>query len=389
MNPTIELEYIRDYVKRALSSESLETPDVGRANGYYEALLGMYLAHQSGGVPGAKFAWGTLKKMRPELAIVENSSLLIHANQLKDLPTPQHISSKYPLYEGGFNVLVGPSATGKSFIALDIASNVALTSSAIYIAGEGLNGYAARWEAWKAHNGIATANLHFYKEALQVMDDAQLVQFVNQIRSHNPALVIIDTMARSAIGLDENSSKDVGLFIQRVDHIRFEFGCSTLVVHHTGKSGSMRGSSALYGAADAVLAVNKTEGVIKITNNADSEGKNKYGADNWSMHFRLLPVEANGYEGAVLVETEQIIDDPSVEGNTLSDSQTQILEILDTYKSATAKTIVESCDITKSTVYRNLKKLVKANCVRFDNEIYYITKAGIDALIGVDYGHLA
>ncbi|MEO1289077.1 MAG: AAA family ATPase [Chloroflexota bacterium] len=377
----IEQNYTQDYIKRALEEHQIEPPDNALANGTYEALIGLYLAHQNGGVAGAKTAWETLKKLRPELGIFGESDFLIHANKLRELPSPVHMTTKYPLYEGGFNVLFGPSGAGKSFIALDIASNIACNSPVIYIAGEGLHGYAARWEAWKVHNSIQTAELYFYKEALQVLDDADLLRFVNIIRAKQPSLVIIDTMARSAVGMDENSSKEVGVFIQRVDHIRFELGCSTLVVHHTGKSGHMRGSSSLYGAADSVISVSKNDGVIKLTNNSDFEGKNKYGPEDWNLFYRLLPVEADGYEGAVLVETEQIIDDLSIEGNELSDSQEEILHIINDYNDGTtAVTIVRTSDIPQTSVYRNLKKLIKADYITHDGKLYLITDEGKRAL---------
>lgn len=377
-----QYSYTQEYIKRALEQDTLEEPDKGKANGTYEALYGLFMAHQRSGVTGANSAWETLKKMRPELAMfyVDNN-LLIHANKLRELPNPKHITSKYPLYEGGFNVLFGPSGAGKSFVALDIASNIAQESPVIYIAGEGLHGYAARWEAWKLHHAIPTAQLYFYTEALQVLDDAELVRFVNTIRSYEPALVIIDTMARSAVGMDENSSKEVGVFIQRVDHIRFELGCSTLVVHHTGKSGQMRGSSSLYGAADAVISVSKNDGVIKLTNNSDFEGKNKYGKEDWNKFFRLLSVDANGFEGAVLVETEQIIDDLEMDGNELSDVQAQILQVINDYANGTtAVTIVRTTEISQSTVYRNIKKLMKSEYIKFDGKLYHITDTGKDAL---------
>lgn len=373
--------YTQNYIKRALESQQLEPPEKSLANGTFEALIGLYLAHQNSGVSGANEAWKTLKKMRPDLAMFDASDFLIHANKLRELPNPVHITSKYPLYEGGFNVLFGPSGAGKSFIALDIASNIACNSPVIYIAGEGLHGYAARWEAWKAHNNIPTAELYFYKEALQVLDDTELLRFVEIIRSYDPSLVIIDTMARSAVGMDENSSKEVGLFIQRVDHIRFELGCSTLVVHHTGKSGHMRGSSSLYGAADSVISVSKNDGVIKLTNNSDFEGKNKYGPEDWNLFYRLLPVEVDGYEGAVLVETQEIIDDPSVEGNELSDVQEQILHIINDYQTSIgANTVIRTSQIPQATVYRNLKTLVKSQYLKYENNLYEITESGLNAL---------
>jgi hypothetical protein len=65
--------------------------------------------------------------------------------------------------------------------------------------------------------------------------------------SEPPRLLVVDTMARSMVGGDENAVQDVGEFIAAVDGL-----CpARFVVHHTGHEASReRGSSALSGAAD-------------------------------------------------------------------------------------------------------------------------------------------
>lgn len=381
----IVVDYPQDYIKRALESHELEAPDKSKANGTYEALIGLHLAHQTNGVEGAKSAWETLKKMRPDLAMLENR-LVIHADGLDELPEPKHLDTDYPIYEGAFNMIYGPSGSGKSFVALDLASKIAVNDPVMYIAGEGLFGYNARWKAWKHHHGIATAKLYFFMEALQIMDDMQLMNFIKTMGTYQPSLIIVDTFATSAVGLDENSAKDVGVFIHRVKHIGKELDCSTLVVHHTNKEGGMRGSNALYSAADAVIATTQNDGVIKLTNSYDQGGKNKYGATDWNKFYRLLPVKGDDYEGAVLVETEQIIDDLSVEGNELSDTQYQILETIQTYDSGVnALTVARTTEIPQATVYRNLKILLKSDYISYKEPNYIITASGEKAL-GVSNG---
>jgi RecA-family ATPase len=46
---------------------------------------------------------------------------------------------------------------------------------------------------------------------------------------------VIDTLARSMAGGDENAAKGVGEFIAAIDRLRGDH--AALVVHHTGKDG--------------------------------------------------------------------------------------------------------------------------------------------------------
>lgn len=74
------------------------------------------------------------------------------------------------------------------------------------------------------------------------------------------SLVVIDTLARATAGADENSVKDMGRAVAASDAIREQSGASVLLVHHTGKDGlNYRGSSAIEGAADAMLHMAKTD----------------------------------------------------------------------------------------------------------------------------------
>jgi hypothetical protein len=70
-----------------------------------------------------------------------------------------------------------------------------------------------------------------------------------------PVLLVVDTMARTMVGGDENAARDVGRFIQSVDA---QDVTARLVVHHTGKDGLFeRGSNALRGAADLMVRLER------------------------------------------------------------------------------------------------------------------------------------
>ena len=73
-----------------------------------------------------------------------------------------------------------------------------------------------------------------------------------------PALIVVDTLARSFVGGEENSAKDAGQFIEACGRLQEATGAAVLLLHHVAKAtGTMRGSTAFHGAMDVVLETRK------------------------------------------------------------------------------------------------------------------------------------
>jgi hypothetical protein len=102
-------------------------------------------------------------------------------------------------------------------------------------------------------------------------------------------MVVIDTLARTFGDGDENLAADMGAFVVGVDAIREETGAHCLIVHHGARTGTnSRGSSALDGAADTIIKVERGEqGAPHVATVAAS----KDDADGTAMHFTLRVVE--------------------------------------------------------------------------------------------------
>jgi len=101
-----------------------------------------------------------------------------------------------------------------------------------------------------------------------------------------PSLVVFDTFARCFLGGEENSSSDVGLAIDSIDQLKQAIACCVLVVHHTNKAGEQeRGSVALRGGADTMLALKEVDGQLSL-----SCDKQKDGRKPESIAVRLEPV---------------------------------------------------------------------------------------------------
>lgn len=90
-------------------------------------------------------------------------------------------------------------------------------------------------------------------------------RLVEEVRAD---LLILDPLARFYSG-DENSAREVGRLIGGLDELIQGLGVAVLLVHHTAKPSAtdpregglrLRGSSALFGAADTVMVLDKAEG---------------------------------------------------------------------------------------------------------------------------------
>jgi len=186
-------------------------------------------------------------------------------DDLRNLPRPEPLIHN-TLDRGTLALLAGPPASYKTFVALDWACSVASGASwsgrkaqegrVVYVAAEGAFGLDSRIEAWEEHNQrqVASDRLLVVPEAVQIANRAALEELRAIVVEEPTLLVVIDTLARSAVGLDENAAKDMGLAIDAATGLLNTTDRGVvLLVHHTGKDGTtVRGSSALEGAMDTV-----------------------------------------------------------------------------------------------------------------------------------------
>lgn len=309
--------------------------------------------------------------------MAESETKFINANRLKEITTPEYILTNFPIYHRAMNALVGASGGGKSFVSLMISAELAVnikTGSVGYLAAEGLSGYSGRWEAWKKHHKQDSDRLIFYPEPVNMMNKESMQDFIEDAGKNDVCFIVIDTVARCMIGGDENSTKDMGMFISNVDDMMRELNCGVLLVHHTGKDGSMRGSSALYAACESVLFLNRNDEIVTIHNQHDKGGKNKHQKEMPSKTYKFISVEVEIKDeiaqSAVLVSSNQV--DDSIEHNGLNENQQIIFDLVETHKSMTPKQIIEATELSSSTVYYNLGKLVDANYLAVSNGQYEI-----------------
>lgn len=236
-------------------------------------------------------------------------------------------------------ILFGEPGVGKSFIALDIACCIATgkawqgfpvkQGAVFYIAGEGHAGIGRRLGAWCKYRDVKLENVYVSNTAVALTERDNVETIVRVIRKlisdHGaPALIVVDTLARNFGGLDENSNKDMGLFVQQMDRLKHELQTTVLIVHHTGQGNKdrARGASALKGAVDIEHRVESRAGgtiALQTTKMKDAELPEPV-----LMRFHSVDLEEFG-NSAVVVQADEFVDDPEP---LMSKQQKQIWEIL-------------------------------------------------------------
>lgn len=199
--------------------------------------------------------------------------------ELENLPDPEFLIDGW-LVEG-LNLTVGAPGTGKSFLSLSQALAVSTGSpwmnrdvkagAVVYVAAEGARGIRARIDAWlEAHDLTDPGDFGILGEAPPLDDPDALAAVIEGIArfAPEPALVVIDTLARTFGEGNENDAGDMGSYVANLSTLSRRFGGTAIdLVHHTGwDEKHERGSNALRGAADCVRLVSKKGSTVTVRN---------------------------------------------------------------------------------------------------------------------------
>jgi hypothetical protein len=202
-------------------------------------------------------------------------ALLVDTDGLENIPEPDPIVDGL-LYRDSLAWIFGAPASGKSFVALDIAGCVggghkwhafqAHAGTVLYLVAEGVSGVKRRVRAWEDYYGRKMTGVRFLPVAVQAASADSWGPFVELVAKYRPAMVIVDTQARVTEGMDENSNSEMGQLVGRLDELRRASGACVLTVHHTGRNGEhMRGAIALDGAATTIVKAQKKRGEDVVT----------------------------------------------------------------------------------------------------------------------------
>ena len=196
---------------------------------------------------------------------------LIPADDFCAQPAPISWLVKRWLQDKALIMVHGPSGGGKTFVVLDWCLRMAAgvqewsglkvrPGTVVYLAGEGHHGLRGRVAAWKVHNGAGALSMWLSRDGCDLNTPQGYMRVVDNIRAlpKRPSLIVVDTLHRFLLG-DENSAQDAKTMLDACGALMAEFGCSVLLVHHTGVSEEAqhraRGSSAWRGALDIEISI--------------------------------------------------------------------------------------------------------------------------------------
>lgn len=179
----------------------------------------------------------------------------------------------------GIGMIYGESGSYKSFLALDMASCLGfgipgqwnappVKNDVLFLAGEGPVAMAKkRWPAWMEWQSIEFRGDHrlLIKDRVPLYTDAEAWENVKADIAElgaKPSLIVIDTLSRLLMGLDENSAGDATLITHFMEQLARYYECFVLAIHHTGKDQKKgaRGSSAFYANMDTVINTKTRQG---------------------------------------------------------------------------------------------------------------------------------
>lgn len=159
----------------------------------------------------------------------------------------------------GVGVLYGRWKSFKSFVALDVAwaladqarrswagAPIKRHGTVIYIVCEGQTGMRKRLLAYKVNQGDNELPSLYRIEQRPLLGQPRsidVIELVNAIKAGLPenevVLVIIDTLARTLGGFDENN-EGMRNFLDNAEDLAERLACLVLAVHHEGAAGADR-----------------------------------------------------------------------------------------------------------------------------------------------------
>lgn len=268
-----------------------------------------------------------------------------------------------------------------------------------YLSLEGAGGQGKRVRGFKAWARIAgkpelKGDFRFWLHgfALKALDQCKAL--INAIldAGHQGAVVIVDTLSQSTVGLDENSSQ-MAEAINNATMIADAIGGLVILVHHLGKDTSKgpRGHSSLIGNVDCAISVTKDgDGVLWTVKKSKDEAE---GQTVWfKVHVIDLGLDEDGDpvttcvtepsqrerpKGSAVAEVLK----PNSEAEkgfqnfllALHETKTEGVHIEDWRKVFYAKSTADSPNTKRNGFNRVRKKLVELGVLAVDSDVYTLT----------------
>ncbi|WP_406903018.1 AAA family ATPase [Serratia marcescens] len=193
----------------------------------------------------------------------------------------------------GVTMVYGASSSFKSYFVLSLGCRLAKKThrwggrnlkggAVLYVAAEGGSSINPRLGAWtdRYNEGKPLELFYTLPLAVDLSVSGNVRAMVNEIKrimaatGNSVRMVVLDTLSQSMMQGDENSAGDMAKFMSGATKVFTETGASMVIVHHSGKDSSkgMRGSSAGFANADAVIRVDRIDDAVNLINEKQRTG---------------------------------------------------------------------------------------------------------------------
>lgn len=250
-----------------------------------------------------------------------DNNRFLSIDDLLNLPSPAW------LIDGMFEVnslvmLAGPPASYKSFLALDWVLSMATNrdwhgratkpAQVLYVLGEGKASLLKRIDTWMHYHQVSGEERTLLQQNFRVTFDVP--QMASKASVDNllagldavgfkPTVIVVDTFARSFVGLDENSQQDTGIWIESADRLR-QLGYTVIFLHHTAKNTEFgvkyRGSTAIMGGMDTAFTMQKDRDTPSMCVLACTKQKDHDEGEPIYLQ-RLIVTPREGDEGSIVL----------------------------------------------------------------------------------------
>lgn len=246
------------------------------------------------------------------------ASRLLTRSALRDIPPLSPLIAD-TLELGTVAVLAGYTGTMKSFIAIDWACSIATATPwhhrpatrrrVLYVAAEGTHGLHNRLSAWERARSVDIADEHLsvLPMAVHLCHRQEVAQLIDLVQEGHFGFIVIDTLAKSIAGMDENSAQDMGSAVASLYALQEASEGTVLAIHHTGKDKStIRGSSALESGVDTVYTTEGDSESLKLSRTKRKDGR--------LFDVQTLMFEAvDGTQSGIAKETNAAVPDKAQE----------------------------------------------------------------------------
>ena len=210
----------------------------------------------------------------PDAFAAKLRASLLTTDELDSIPDPDPLVEDI-LMRDSLAWLYGKPGHGKSFVALDWAGHIATgrpwwgravaPGPVLYLVAEGVRGIRRRVRAWEQHHGTRMTGVTMLPMAVQLLNWTEMTALVDLVADLQPAMVVLDTQSRVAVGAEENSAAEMSRRVDAMERLREASEACVLTVHHAPRTGdNLRGSTTLEGAAITIVRATRDGGRVRL-----------------------------------------------------------------------------------------------------------------------------